>query len=128
MKKRIFAAALAAWLVCTVASPALAAVNVERTGSENPMVEVTRSILYGGLAGLMMGGAIALATESDNAGDIIRWGIVTGTFVGLGFGLHHVTHRPQAMIEIEDGETRLGLVTPEVGPDGVRMRLVGVTF
>jgi len=126
--KRTIAAALAAWLLCTTAAPAAAAVNVERSGSENPMVELSRSILYGGLAGVMVGGAIALATESDDTSEILRWSLVTGTLVGLGFGLHYVTHRPQAMLEIEDGETRLGLVTPEVGPDGVRMRLVGVTF
>jgi hypothetical protein len=126
--RKLVATALAAWLLCVTAHPAAAAVNVQRSGQENPMVEVARSVLYGGLAGLMVGGAIAWASESDHAGDFVRWGFAGGTMIGLGFGLYYVTSRPQAMIEVEDGETRLGLALPEPAPGGARLTVVRASF
>lgn len=120
------AAALVVCLACSAAAPAAAAVNVERSGSENPMVEVARSVFYGGLAGLMVGGAIDWAAEGDT--NAMRWGFVGGTMLGLGMGIWHVTNRPHAMIEIEGGETRLGLAVPEPSPPGVRMTLLRASF
>ena len=71
-----------------------AQVVVTRQGDENPAVSVTKSIFWGGLGGLLLGGAVALATEDDD-GEILKWSFVGGTFAGLALGLWHVTHRPE---------------------------------
>jgi hypothetical protein len=131
--KRITAALLCSILCIQLAAPAAQAdVNVNRTGDENPMKEVAKSIIYGGMAGLVMGGAIAWASDSNsNDSDIVRYGFVTGTFVGLGMGLWWVTRRPSASaaLELRDGELHAQLPTPDVGPEGrPRLALVKVRF
>lgn len=84
-------------LICLLsfvfAPTANAQVAVVRGGNENPMVTVAKSTFYGALTGLLVGGALILATKSDE-GDILRWSIVGGTFGGLAFGLYHVATRP----------------------------------
>lgn len=112
------------------AAPATAAVNVERQGTENPMVEISRSTLYGALAGLVVGSAIALAAE-DDSGEPIRWGIVVGTFTGLGVGIYFVSHRPQPQALLERNGSRLELhawTAVEASPGGVRVRIAGARF
>ena len=91
MRRTIAILTLSCLLLSGVPRPGGAAVNVSRTGSENPMVEVARSIIWGGVAGLVVGSAMALASNGDNSGDIIKWSFVGGTFLWLGFGIYHVT-------------------------------------
>jgi len=81
-----------------VAPEVLAAGSVEisRNSAENPMAEITRSMMWGALAGLLVGGAIELAAK-DASGEPIRWGIVLGTGAGLASGIYFVSHRPQAL-------------------------------
>ncbi len=109
-----------------------AAVNVQREGSENPMIEVAKTTCWGMLGGLVIGGAIALANgESDNNGDIVRWSVVGGTFLGLGYGIYHVTHRPPvtALIEFQGGAPTLHAALPQAAPGrGLEMHLVAVRF
>jgi hypothetical protein len=131
--KRITAALLCVTLCIQLAAPAAyASVNVNRTGDENPMKEVAKSIVYGGMAGLVVGGAIAWASENNsNDDDIVRWGFVTGTFLGLGMGLWWVTRRPpaSAALELRGTELRAQLPSPELGPDGrPRVTLARVRF
>jgi hypothetical protein len=115
-----------------VAPAAHAAVNVNRESDENPMREVAKSILWGAIGGLMVGGAIALATDDTSKDDdYIRYGVVTGTFVGLGMGLWFVSRRPSgaAMLQIEDGGLHAHFVAPQPAPGGeVRLALVGARF
>jgi len=129
---------IVAGLVCAccfaqLAAPAAhASVNVNRHGDENPMQEVAKSVIYGGLAGVVLGSAIAIANDNNsNDGDIIRWGFAGGTFLGLGMGLWWVTSRPQpsAALELKDGTLLAQLPSPEVGPDGrPRVTLARVRF
>jgi hypothetical protein len=131
--KRIVAALLGACLLLQLAAPAAyASVNVNRSGDENPMKEVAKSVIYGGLAGLVLGGAIALADDhNSNDGDIVRWCFAGGTFLGLGMGLWWVTKRPQpsAALELRNGELRAQIPTPEIGRDGrTRVMLARVRF
>ena len=111
---------------------ASAAVNVERRGSENPVVEVFRSTVYGALAGVVVGGAIALAAQDSNAtDDIMRWSIVAGTAIGLGAGIYWVTKRPQptAMLELNDGALSLHPAALQLeSGGGASVRLVAVRF
>lgn len=127
---------LALLLVCSVlisaVAPAAAAVNIQRTGSENPVMEVAKSTLWGALGGLVIGGAIALATSGDsNDGEVIRWSIVAGTAIGLGYGIYQVRTRPaaRALLEIGEGKPSLAVPTLAVEPaGGARVTLVGARF
>jgi len=118
--KRIACVLLAAAIALEAfPTPARSAVEVNRVGSENPMVEVFKSTVYGALAGLVVGGAISLATK-DDSGEPLRWGFVGGTAVGLGYGLWWVSSRPQptGLLQIEQGEVHLtALPTVEVGKE-----------
>lgn len=130
MKRLIWLLLLVA-LLAWPARPAAAAVNVERQGTENPVIEIAKSTMYGALAGLVVGSAIALAADDDN-GEPVRWGTVIGTFAGLGGGIYFVSHRPQpdALLEIEEGSPRLnplGAVT--ISPrGGFEVRALVVRF
>lgn len=133
MKRSVPAALGCAVLLSCGASGGHAQVRVERRGAENPMVEVYRSTLYGGLVGLLLGGAVALATEDDDQdGDVIRWSIVAGTFFGFAYGLYHVHTRPQpsGLLELRQGELRAGVPTVESGPGppGVRLHMLAARF
>jgi len=112
MRRTIAILTLSCLLLSGVPRPGGAAVNVSRTGSENPMVEVARSIIWGGVAGLVVGSAMALASNGDNSGDIIKWSFVGGTFLGLGFGIYHVTTRPQASAALDGRGLGLGAAAP----------------
>lgn len=118
--------------VQVVVSPALAAVNVNRSGDENPMKEVAKAVVWGGIAGLTLGTALAVASDSnDNDGELIRWGFAGGTFLGLGMGLWWVSRRPEpsAMLELKDGTLMARVALPGPGPDGrPRLTLARVTF
>ncbi len=132
-RRRLVAAALLTGLLAQLAAPAAhAAINVTRGGDENPMREVARSVVWGGLAGLTVGAAIAVATDgSDGDGDAVRWGFAGGTFVGLGYGLWWVSRRPQpsAMFEVKDGRLVAHAVLPEPDMNGtLKLRLARVTF
>jgi len=107
-------------------------VEITRGGAENPMVEIARSVMWGAVAGFVVGGAIALAAK-DDSGESLRWGIVAGTGVGLVAGIYFVSHRPQpaSLLEFQDGKlspgpTALGAIEPVQG--GARARLIGVRF
>jgi hypothetical protein len=120
----------AAVLLGAFPAPSSAEVTVERGWYENPVVEVFRSTVYGGLAGLVVGGAIALAVGSDG-GEIMRWSIVGGTAIGLGAGIAFVSRRPQpaALLELKNGGLSLHPPTPQLRPDGgVGVQLVAVQF
>ena len=85
------------------AAGASAQVEVRRHGEENPMITIAKSILWGGLAGLVLGGASALVVN-DHQDDIFKWSFVGGVFGGLAVGVYHVATRPQptgALLEMD---------------------------
>jgi len=128
-------AALAAEPVYGPVAPEVLAsgsVEISRNGSENPMVEIARSVMWGAVAGFVVGGAIALAAK-DDTGESLRWGIVIGTGAGLAAGVYFVSHRPQpqALLELHDGRlapnpAAIGAIEPV--PGGARARLVAASF
>ena len=110
-----------------------AQVQVSRQGEENPVLTVSKSIVYGGLAGLVLGGAVALAAQ-ENEGEIMRWSFVAGTFVGFGAGVWHVTHRAQpsaAMLHFAPDGVHAALPAAEIyeagGGGGIRVALLSFT-
>lgn len=93
-------ASLVTFLVLS-AGPAGAQIVEQRSGDANPMVSVFKSTVYGGLAGLTLGLAVELV-DDDSDGDAVKWGFVSGTFFGFGYGVYHVATRPgpgSAMLE-----------------------------
>lgn len=125
-------------IVAVLAPAARADVEVVRKGHENPALVIAKSTLWGGLTGLVLGGAIALVAE-DNEDDIIKWSFVAGTFGGFGFGVYHVLTRPQpssALLQIDD--TRVAMNVPSImirweddfrsGPSGARVTLLSYSF
>ena len=101
-----------------------------RASDSNAMQEVTRSLFYGGVTGLALGGVILVANNGDNASSILRWGFVTGAFVGFGYGLYEVasTRTSRAWLELEDGKLRLRAVAPEWRPEGASVTLIAARF
>lgn len=128
MKKSIQVLMLAACLCALLAPAAQAAVDVQRQGSENSMVEVARSTFYGALAGTVVGSAIALVAEGD--GEPVKWGFVLGTFAGLGYGLYQVNQRPAvSLLELHGGVFGSGgLAAVEAAPGGMRVHAIGLRF
>jgi hypothetical protein len=121
-------------LILILPTPAPAQVTVVRHESENPVKSIATSTLYGALAGLTLGVAIGLVAE-ENEDDIIKWCFVGGTFFGFGYGIYHVSTRPQPssfLATTRPGE-RLGIPRPillpsRLGPKAVGLRLISVTF
>jgi len=127
---------LAFTLVGALLFPAVgsAQVEVQRRGEENPVLTVSKSIVYGGLAGLVLGGALALAVD-DNQDDIVKWFFVGGTFAGFGAGVYHVAHRPgpsSALLQLSPEGMTTAMPDVEVyreggGQGGVRVSLLSIS-
>ena len=131
MKRAVMIALVACFPLGALAPVARAAVNIERSSQENPVVEVSRSVIYGGLAGLVIGSAFALVSDGSNDSDIVKWCFVGGTMVGLAAGVYFVSNRPQpdAMIEFGEGAPRFHTPTIARSPGGAaQVALVGVRF
>lgn len=121
-------------LILVLPTPAPAQVTVVRQESENPVKSVATSTLYGALAGLTLGAAVALVAE-ENEDDIVKWCFVGGTFFGFGYGIYHVSTRPQpsSFLAVARGGERLAIPRPialpsRLGPKAVGLRFVSVTF
>jgi len=96
-------AALVALLPALIPDPVAAQVYEERRSESNPMVEIFKSTIYGALAGLVVGGAIELI-QDDGDGEAVRWGMVSGTFLGLGVGIYYVVSRPKVRGALLEGD------------------------
>lgn len=111
-RRAVVTASLVLLAGALTARPAAAQIIETRDSSANPMVEVFKSTIYGGLAGLMLGGALAWALESDDNADTVRWSFVGGTFLGFGYGIYHVSKRPQPRAALEHGPDGWALALP----------------
>ena len=91
-----------------------AEVEIRRWGDENPVKVVAKSVFWGAVVGLALGGAIALVAD-DDYDDYLKWGFVIGTFGGFGYGLYHVHTREKpstSLLNIDKGG--LALKVPSV--------------
>lgn len=102
------------------ASGASAQIVDTRHSSANPMVEIFKSTIYGGLAGIVLGSALELAIDNDDGGEYVKWGFVGGTFFGFGFGVYHVQTRGQPRALLEGGTDGWAFAIPTVTMDHVR--------
>ena len=104
---------------------------------------VFRDTIGGSMAGLLVGGAIALIGE--DSWEPVRVGFIAGTFAGLGLGVYQAVKESrseeQSLLDFQRGEpVAIRLVLPEVTvqPGAIavsehaeltyRMRLVSVSF
>lgn len=118
------------------ASPARAetraSIQIQRQGMENPMLEVAKTTVWGGLAGAAIGAALALGVpDSPHNGDLLKWSFIGGTAVGFFAGIQHINSRPDAnaLLEFQDGATRIHPALPAPGPGhGLAMNVVAVRF
>ena len=118
------------------ASPARAetrtSIQIQRQGMENPMLEVAKTTVWGGLAGAAIGAALVLGLpDSPHQGDLLKWSFIGGTAVGFFGGIQHINSRPDAnaLLEFQDGATSIhpALPVPEPG-HGLAMNVVAVRF
>ena len=117
--RSVAATILAAATLLVLVGPARSQIIEQRQGDANPMVSVFKSTIYGGLAGLLVGGAIELVKD-DADGEALKWGFVVGTFLGLGYGIYHVSTRPSPFGFLEGGRDgwKLAVPTAEVRARG----------
>jgi len=91
-------------VLCVVAvMTAGAQVTVVRQGEENAFITIAKSTAWGGLGGLVLGGAVALIAD-ENQDDILKWFFVGGVCGGLGYGIYHVAtrdHPSSALLRID---------------------------
>jgi hypothetical protein len=87
------------WLVPFVLGSGI--VTKPAWADDNKILEVAKCTIYGGATGLLVGGVLTLVVKDDNRDDVVRWGVVIGTFGGLAYGLYDVSKQK------EDGFTEL---------------------
>jgi len=116
--------------ITLIASPAVAAVDIERHGEENPVAEIAKSTFYGALAGVVIGGAIEAADNGSDDGEAFRWCFVGGTFIGLAAGIYFTARRPSPtpVFEFGGGRLHVGALAPEPVRGGARLRVIGTRF
>lgn len=54
---------------------------------DSTIIQISKSTIYGGLLGLLLGGAVAIVVEDDRD-EPIRWGLVLGVFGGFAYGVY----------------------------------------
>lgn len=57
-------------------------------GGGERILSVAKNAVYGGATGLLLGGVLTLVVPSEKRDDVVRWGVVVGTFAGFGYGLY----------------------------------------
>jgi hypothetical protein len=56
-------------------------------GAAEPILTVLKNTLLGGATGLLLGGTATLVTDDEHRADVVRWGVVIGTFGGFALGV-----------------------------------------
>jgi hypothetical protein len=79
-----------------------------------PMAIVATDALYGGIAGVLVGGGIALLDNGDHWQRDLMIGAGAGILAGVGVGI------AQAVIESNDSPPRTRAVVDQVRPNGAR--------
>jgi hypothetical protein len=107
-------------------------VSISRSGDENPVKEIAKSVYWGAVTGAVLGGAIMLADSGPSA-EPLRWGIVIGAFGGLAAGTYFVAIRPQpaSLLELRNGQLVPGaaaFAAIEPVPGGARVRTLAIEF
>ena len=94
--------------------------------AENKILTVTKDAVFGAAAGLLLGGVLMLVVHEGHRGDVVRWGVVVGTFGGFGYGIYEVS-RDKDEFSRKLMERRLPPLTPVdlAGADVASAELTG---
>lgn len=57
------------------------------SADDSTIIQISKSTVYGGLLGLLLGSAVAIVVEEDRD-EPIRWGLVIGVFGGFAYGVY----------------------------------------
>ncbi len=68
-----------------------ACISSQAVARQNPMLLLLKNSVYGSACGLLLGGVLTLVMDKDNRGDVVRWGVVVGTFSGFGYGIYELS-------------------------------------
>jgi hypothetical protein len=79
-------------VVVLILAASFAAGSMARAAENNRILTMTKDALYGGATGLLLGGVLTLVVDSHHRDDVLRWGVVVGTFAGFGYGVYEVSH------------------------------------
>ena len=74
------------WVAPLMVSGGLSASPAQADGER--ILTVAKDAVYGGATGLLLGGVLTLVVPSESRDDMVRWGVVVGTFAGFGYGLY----------------------------------------
>ncbi len=86
----------------------LAGPTAPRAAAANHMLVLLRDTFYGSMLGVILSGALTLVVPEDDRQDVLRWGVVIGTFSGFGFGVYEVTREDSDVLsEAAVGPMRL---------------------
>ncbi len=124
MKRKLEWMLIAMAVLVIFEGKAFGAVNTVREDSESPFVSVAKSTFYGSLFGTAIGCAIMLIADGDDD-DIFKVSFVSGTALGLGYGIYHVATRPSdttALFRLDGGGPSVGFPAFKIRPtkDGVK--------
>lgn len=69
---------------------------------------------YGLACGLVLGGVLTLVVDSDDRSEVLRWGVVIGTFSGFGYGVYAATRDSGLFSAIphRNGDDLLAMAVP----------------
>jgi hypothetical protein len=56
-------------------------------GASEPILTVLKNTLLGSATGLILSGAATLVVHDEDRADVVRWGVVVGTFGGFALGV-----------------------------------------
>ena len=90
--------------VLTLALLANVAIQPARAHSDEPLLSVVKNTLYGAMTGLVLGGVLTLVVDDEDRDDVVRWGVVIGTFGGFGFGIYEATRNDDLLSGPSRGE------------------------
>ncbi|MCK4412891.1 MAG: hypothetical protein KAY32_05050 [Candidatus Eisenbacteria sp.] len=54
--------------------------------AQDALLTIMKNTLLGGATGLILAGTLTLVVEEDSRSDVVRWGVVIGTFAGFALG------------------------------------------
>jgi hypothetical protein len=63
------------------------------------ILTVAKDAVYGGATGLLLGGVLTLVVPAKDRDDVVRWGVVAGTFAGFGYGLYEASGQKDGFSE-----------------------------
>jgi len=76
---------------------------VPRAAAEDStLIRISKSTIYGGLLGILLGSAVALVVD-DNRDEPIRWGLVIGVFGGFAYGVYSASTGRDDFFQRTDG-------------------------